>query len=322
MTIPRFNEIMPEALEFLANSDAINWRSLEIPLAEKMGLSPQEIEAEYDSGNGAIFLDRVSWALSALGRAKLVERPKRGFYQITQLGLTYLDRKEKIYPLVKEIDAKQRLQNKEQKQSEVVLTSHTSTPNHHEDKNLKQIDTTPSEALDLAFDEILESRYELILDTILSKTPTEFEHLVVKLLGKMGYGDQISNSGFVTKASNDGGIDGVVKEDVLGFGRIHIQAKRYARENSISRESIQNFVGALAVAQSNKGVFITTSRFTKGASDYAKNLNGSTNLVLIDGLQLAKYIYDYSLGMQTERVIEIKELDADFWDRMKNEELL
>ncbi|MGS0824935.1 restriction endonuclease [Shewanella sp. 0m-8] len=263
----------------------------------------------------------MSWALSALGRAKLVERPKRGFYQITQLGLTYLNRKEKIYPLVKEVDAKQRLQNKEQKQSEVALTSHTSTPNHHEDKNLKQIDTTPSEALDLAFDEILESRYELILDTILSKTPTEFEHLVVKLLGKMGYGDQISNSGFVTKASNDGGIDGVVKEDVLGFGRIHIQAKRYARENSISRESIQNFVGALAVAQSNKGVFITTSRFTKGASDYAKNLNGSTNLVLIDGLQLAKYIYDYSLGMQTERVIEIKELDADFWDRMKNEEL-
>ncbi|MCZ4339762.1 restriction endonuclease [Shewanella colwelliana] len=312
---------MPEALEFLANSDAINWRSLETPLAEKMGLSAQEIEAEYESGNGAIFLDRVSWALSALGRAKLVERPKRGFYQITQLGLTYLDRKEKIYPLVKEVDAKKRSLNKEKKQSEVALTTHTSTTNHHEDENIKLIDTTPSEALDLAFDEILESRYELILDTILSKTPTEFEHLVVKLLGKMGYGDQISNSGFVTQASNDGGIDGVVKEDVLGFGRIHIQAKRYARENSISRESIQNFVGALAVAQSNKGVFITTSRFTKGASDYAKNLNGSTNLVLIDGLQLAKYIYDYSLGMQTERVIEIKELDADFWDRMKNEEL-
>ena len=126
----------------------------------------------------------------------------------------------------------------------------------------------------------------------------------------------------VKSGNTDGGIDGVVKEDVLGFGRIHIQAKRYARENSISRENIQNFVGALAVAQSNKGVFITTSRFTKGATEYATSLNGSTNLVLIDGVQLAKYIYDYSLGMQTERVIEIKELDADFWDRMKNEELV
>ena len=313
---------MPVSLELLAKNEAMNWRSLEAPLAEIMGLSSEDVEAEYESGNGAIFLDRLSWALSGLVRAKLVERPKRGFYQITLLGRTYLDRKEKIYPLVKEVDAKQRLQNKEKKQSEVALTSHTSTTNHHEDENLKLIDTTPSEALDLAFDEILESRYELILDTILSKTPTEFEHLVVKLLGKMGYGDQITNSGFVTQASNDGGIDGVVKEDVLGFGRIHIQAKRYARENSISRENIQNFVGALAVAQSNKGVFITTSRFTKGASEYATNLNGSTNLVLIDGLQLAKYIYEYNLGMQTERVIEIKELDADFWDRMKNEELV
>lgn len=323
MNIPKFNEIMPAALELLAKNDAMNWRSLEAPLAHIMGLSQEEVEAEYDSGNGAIFLDRVTWALSALGRAKLVERPKRGFYQITKLGQTYLDRKDKIYPLVKEVDARKRLLNKDKRQNEHVSNERLNNSNaDRETESQKLIDSTPSEALDIAFSEILESRYELILDTILSKTPTEFEHLVVKLLGKMGYGDQVSNSGFVTQSSNDGGIDGVVKEDVLGFGRIHIQAKRYARENSISRENIQNFVGALAVAQSNKGVFITTSRFTKGATEYATSLNGSTNLVLIDGVQLAKYIYDYSLGMQTERVIEIKELDADFWDRMKNEELV
>ncbi|WP_428357213.1 restriction endonuclease [Methyloprofundus sp.] len=104
----------------------------------------------------------------------------------------------------------------------------------------------------------------------------------------------------------------------MGLGRIHIQAKRYARENTIGREEVQKFVGALAVAQSNKGVFITTSFYSKGAIEYSENLNGTTTLVLIDGNQLAEYIYQYSLGMQTEQTIEIKKLDSDFWDSIDN----
>ncbi len=153
----------------------------------------------------------------------------------------------------------------------------------------------------------------------MTKTPTSFEKLVVMLLQKMGYGGEIKNSGLVTKVSNDGGIDGIIKEDVLGLGRIHIQAKRYKMDSCIGREEIQKFVGALAVAQSNKGVFITTSYYSKGALEYVNNLNGSTTIVLIDGKQLAEYIYDYSLGMQVEQTIEIKKLDADFWDSMKDE---
>jgi len=158
----------------------------------------------------------------------------------------------------------------------------------------------------------------LHISTILTKTPVAFEKLVVSLLQKMGYGGEIQNSGLVIKASNDGGIDGIIKEDILGLGRIHIQAKRYKTDISIGREEIQKFVGALAVAQSNKGVFITTSCYTKGALEYANNLNDSTTLVLIDGKQLAGYIYDFGLGMQVEQTIEIKKLDADFWDSLKD----
>jgi restriction system protein len=138
----------------------------------------------------------------------------------------------------------------------------------------------------------------------------------------MGYGGEIKDSGTVTKISNDEGIDGIVKEDILGFGRIHIQAKRYKLEDCIGREHIQKFVGALAVAQSNKGVFITTSYFAKTAIDSVKNLNGATTIVLIDGQELAKDIYDYGLGMQVEQVIEVKKLDADYWDNMKDDEKL
>ena len=142
------------------------------------------------------------------------------------------------------------------------------------------------------------------------------------LLQKMGYGGEIKDSGFVTKASNDEGIDGIIKEDVLGLGRIHIQAKRYKVDSSIGREDIQKFVGALAGAQSNKGVFITTSHFSKGAIDYVKGLNNTTTIVLIDGDELAEYIYDYGLGMQVESVVEIKKLDTDFWDMMIDEQQL
>ena len=132
----------------------------------------------------------------------------------------------------------------------------------------------------------------------------------------MGYGGEIKNSGQVTQYSNDKGIDGIIREDILGFGRINIQAKRYAIENKVPREDIQKFVGALAVAQSDKGVFITTSEFTKGAYEYAESLNFSTKIVLINGEKLAEYIYNYNVGIQTERIIEIKKLDSDYWDNM------
>jgi restriction system protein len=179
---------------------------------------------------------------------------------------------------------------------------------------------TPQEKLYASFTNIRKSIYEEILSTILSKTPTEFEKLVVILLQSMGYGGEIKNSGFVTSRTNDGGIDGIIKEDILGLGRIHIQAKRYKLDSGIGREAIQSFVGALAVAQSNKGVFITTSYFSRGAIDYAENLNGSTTVVLIDGEQLAEYIYDFGLGMQVEQTIKIKKLDSDFWDSMLDNE--
>ena len=157
------------------------------------------------------------------------------------------------------------------------------------------------------------------IEPILSKTPREFEKLVVSLMQKLGYGGQIKNSGLVTQATNDKGIDGIIKEDILGFGRIYNQAKRYNRDNLIGREDIQKFVGALAVENSDKGVFITTSDFNKGAYEYVENLSSNNKIVLINGNKLSEYIYEFNLGMQTEKLIEVKRLDSDFWDNLENE---
>ena len=310
MAIPKYDEIMPALLAYLAGHGVLGWRELEAPLAVEFELSDAEVAKEYDSGNGTVFLDRISWALSYSVMAGLVERPKRGFYQVTELGRRMVATPDKIGPFVKQKLAERELQRKAAKAADQASDS----------ADLDENQATPHEALLQAYEDIRGSLFDEILDTILRKTPIEFEKLVVKLLDRMGYGGEVKDAGQVTQASNDGGIDGIIKEDVLGLGRIHIQAKRYAKDNTVGREEIQKFVGALAVAQSNKGVFITTSRYSRGAIEYAENLNGATNVVLIDGVQLSEYIYDFGLGMQSEQVVEIKKMDIDFWDGMQDQQ--
>ena len=304
MTIPRYDDLFVSVLDFLKDGSERKPRELEIPLADQHKLSEEDVSKLYESGNGPIFFDRISWSLSYLRMAGLVEKPKRGIYKITEKGIEILSTPEKLKNYVKTKSSER--DKKKAKKKPVEL------------ETIEDSDLTPQEKLYESYENIRQSAYEDILDTIISKSAKEFEHLVVALLERMGYGGEVKNAGKVTQYTNDGGIDGVIKEDVLGLGRIHIQAKRYNRNNTVGREEIQKFVGALAVAQSNKGVFITTSTYSKGAIDYASSLHGSTTLVLIDGLKLAQYIYDYSLGMQTEQVIEIKKMDSDFWDSMQD----
>ena len=309
MPLPKHDEIRLPALQLLKAKGKIKLGDFVKPLAEHFSLSDEELNKMYKSGNGPIFYDRISWALSYLNMGGLLDKPKRGTYEINSKGLELIEKPEQIDKYIqKEVEKREPKRQKKKSEEQIIELDDTSS------------ELTPQEKLYSSFSNIKKSVYSDIINTILTKTPIAFEKLVVSLLQKMGYGGEIENSGLVTKASNDGGIDGIIKEDVLGLGRIHIQAKRYKTDNGIGREEIQKFVGALAVAQSNKGVFITTSYYSKGAIEYANNLNGSTTLVLIDGKQLAEYIYDFGLGMQIEQTIEIKKLDADFWDSMKDDE--
>lgn len=311
MPIPTHDEIRVPALKLLKEKGILKLKDFEIPLSKVFKLTEDELNQMYDSGNAKIFYDRISWALSYLNMAGLTKKPKRAYYEITENGIKILANPSKINEyILKKIQ--QRNQEKNNINKDMLII------NINESNN----ELTPSETIEISFQKIKNKIYNEILDAIISKTPREFEKLVVELLKKMGYGGEIQNSAEVTQYSNDNGIDGIIKEDVLGFGRIYIQAKRYQRDNKIGREDLNKFVGALAVAQSNKGVFITTSSFNKNAIEYANKLNNNTTLVLIDGEQLAKYIYDYSLGMQTEQIIEIKKLDSDFWDSMEDDNTL
>ena len=310
MSIPTHDEIRVPALKLLKEKGVLKLKDFEVPLAEEFNLTHDELIKMYDSGNGPVFYDRISWALSYLNMAGLTKKPKRAYYEITEDGMKALNTPEKVDEYITK-----KIQQRNQEKN-IISDENTTASNNIDDSN---DDMTPSETIEISFKKIKNKIYNDILDTIISKSPREFEKLVVALLQKMGYGGEIQNSGEVTQYSNDNGIDGIIKEDVLGFGRIYIQAKRYQKDNKIGREDLNKFVGALAVAQSNKGVFITTSSFNKNAVEYASKLNSTTTLVLIDGEQLAKYIYDYSLGMQTKEIIEIKELDSDFSDSMEDD---
>ncbi len=306
--IPQFDEIRIQALKELSTGGVMRAKELRIPLAKHFGLTEEEMNAWYPSGNGEVFLDRISWALSYLFIAGLVEKPQRGDYKISEKGLSMLSSctEEQINEFIKvTVNAKTPKKNSKNKK---IVSSYVENDDER----------TPEEELADSYDRIKQNVQSQILTTILSKQPQEFERLVVKLLQAMGYGGEIKNSGIVTKLSNDGGIDVIIKEDILGFNHISIQAKRYALDNNVGRNEVQSFVGAVAGTPSKKGVFITTSDYTKGAMEYVESLNGSPTIILINGQQLTEYIYDYGLGLQTEKVLKVMKMDTDYWDAMNN----
>lgn len=308
--IPQFEEIRLQALRELSSGAVMRTKELRDPLAKYFQLTEDEINAWYPSGNGNIFLDRISWALSYLFIARLVEKPKRGDYKISLKGLEMLSNStdEQITIYVKNAV----LANSSKK----IVKSKGCDPMAN--KSVSE-EHTPQENLDNSYNNIKKSISSEILATILSKKPYEFERLVVKLLQMMGYGGEVKNSGIVTKLTNDGGIDGIIKEDILGFNHISIQAKRYAEHNNVGRKEIQSFVGAVAGTSSKKGVFITTSDYTKEAIDYVESLNGSPTIILINGQLLTEYMYDCGLGLQTEKVLKVMKMDMDYWDSMDDD---
>lgn len=308
--IPQFEEIRIEVLKELKSGKVMRTRDLKLLLAKHFHLTQEEMNAWYPSGNGEIFYDRISWALSYLFIAGLVEKPQRGDYKISEKGLSMLSTctEKQINEYVR-ATVNARTREKSKSKDVKIASPHTVTDSER----------TPEEDLGDSYGRIKQNIQSQILTTILSKRPQEFERVVVKLLQTMGYGGEIKNSGIVTRLSNDGGIDGIIKEDILGFNHISIQAKRYALGNNVMRNEVQSFVGAVAGTPSKKGVFITTSDFTKGAIEYVESLNGTPTIILINGQQLTEYIYDYGLGLQTEKVLKIMKMDNDYWDAMENE---
>jgi len=177
----------------------------------------------------------------------------------------------------------------------------------------EDVENTPEEIIEGAYQKINVSLADELLAAIMEQTPTFFERLVVQLLIKMGYGGAFDDAGKVVGKTNDEGIDGIIREDKLGFSSIYIQAKRWDIGMTVGRPEIQKFVGALAGQGASKGLFITTAQFSKDAKNYAENRAYGATIVLVDGKMLARLMIENELGVSPVMKYTIRKLDGDYF---------
>lgn len=299
MAVPKFFEFFEAFLKAVSDGELHSAKDVRNNIANSMKLTEEDLAEMLPSGSQRTFDNRVAWARTYLDKAGLIETPMRGKYHITEEGIRALTSNEKI-------DLSYLEKSEKFKDFHNVTTQNTSIEIQDE-KN-----ETPLEILESAHKQYLSALASQLMDEVMKLTPVEFERLVVKLLLKMGYGSGIEGAGMVTQASNDGGIDGIIKEDQLGFSHIYIQAKQWALEQTVGKPEIQKFVGALQGQQAQKGLFITTARFSSGAIQYANNLLG-VKVVLVDGSALTKLMIKHSVGVSLEQTYEVKKIDSDFF---------
>ena len=233
----------------------------------------------------------------------MIELPQRGVYRITQRGKDYLATHKDL--------RKQDLMQFPEFVSYATGATITNSTKAESVQNNNQ-NLTPTEQLEQAFHSIIDDLAADLLQKTLEQSPYFFEHLVVDLLVKMGYGGSFANSAQVTQYVHDDGIDGIIYEDKLGLDKIYIQAKRYKLDNTVGKPQIQQFSGALDEQQATKGVFITTSSYSKEAKQYVEKLN--KKIVLMDGQELARYMIEYNVGVSTKQVYEVKRIDSDYFE--------
>lgn len=299
MAVPKFFEFFEAFLKVVSDGELHTAKEVRNTIASKMAISDGDLAEMLPSGKQRTFDNRVAWARTYLDKAGLIETPFRGKYRITEAGKNALRSGEKIDLAYLE-------------KSDEFKKFHTVTTSHSTDDVIEEKDESPIEVLEAAYSQVTAALASQLMDEVMKLTPVEFERLVVKLLLRMGYGSGIDDAGMVTQQSNDGGIDGIIKEDQLGFSHIYIQAKQWSTEQTVGKPEIQKFVGALQGQQAQKGLFITTARFSSGALQYASNLLGA-KVVLVDGSTLTKLMIKHNVGVSLEQVYEVKRIDTDFF---------
>ena len=299
MAVPKFFEFFEGFLHAVQDENLHTAHEVREIIAQEMNISATDRAELLPSGKQSTFDNRVAWARTYLDKAGLIETPVRGKYRITAEGKKALASGEEIN--LKYLEKTERFR-----------VFHNATAPTASDASEQERSESPMELLDAAYQQVNAALSSQLMDEIIKLTPIEFEKLVVKLLLHMGYGNGIDDAGMVTQQSNDGGIDGIIKEDQLGFSHIYIQAKQWSPDRTVEKPEIQKFVGALQGQQAQKGLFITTAKFTSGALKYSENLLG-TKVVLVDGNMLTKLMIKHSVGVSTEHVYEIKRLDSDFF---------
>lgn len=306
MTIPDYQTLMRPVLEYLADGGEHRLRDLKEAMADQFNLTAEERAQMTPSGRSRLIYNRVGWATSYLAQAGLIHRPRRGYSVITAEGRRVLAE----HPDRVDLTVLEQFEPFRAFRDRARNRDGNKTPQPPVD--LDDSSATPQDLIDAA---VLENQATLeteLLDRALTLSPTGFEDLVIRLLEKMGYG----RAGNVerTSASGDAGVDGIISQDPLGLDRIYVQAKRYALDRTVDRPRIHEFAGALLGKQGDRGVFITTSSFTRGALLEAERINA--RIELIDGARLARLLVQYGVGVQESHTVVLHRIDEDFFEEI------
>ena len=307
MSVPDYQSLMLPVLEQSASGE-VRIGEVVDRLAKDLNLSEDDLAELIPSGKQTTFSNRVHWAKSYLKQAGLVEATKRAHFRISERG------KEVLKSGIDKIDI-----NYLKKFPEfIVLQNRSSSDNLNEEASASpkfevvDVSQTPDDLMRVTNRAINLSLGQEIIDRIVLGTPAFFERIVVSLLLSMGYGGTFAEAGRAIGKSGDDGIDGVIDQDTLGLDRVYIQAKKYQHDNNIGPGAIRDFFGSLDMHKASKGLFVTTSSFTKSAIDTADKLG--KRIVLIDGRTLAQLMIRFNVGCRVEEVFEFKKIDEEFFD--------
>ncbi len=301
MAIPDYQSLMLPVLEAAAKAETSVPR-VESEIATKLGLSDDERKQMLPSGKQRVLHNRIHWAKFYLTKAGLLESPRRGRFVITPAGQQVLanppaslDTKYLLtIPVFRDF-------YRGGDEAEVITAA----------AEVEPPSATPEEVVEAAYKAVHAALRADLLDRILQNSPSFFERVIVELLVAMGYGGSHRNASEQLGKSGDGGVDGVINEDVLGLDRVYVQAKRYARERAVGRPEIQAFTGSLVGLGASKGVFVTTAAFSAQAVEFASRI--PQRVILIDGRRLTELMVEHGVGVRSGRVLEFKRLDEDFF---------
>ncbi len=298
---------MLPVLRALAATSPQHRNTLSDLMSDQFGLTVDEREKLLPSGKATVIRSRTGWALSYMKQAALVESPKRGWYALTARG------KDVLAKNPASVDSVFLRQFPEFLEFRSRTRADTDTPDNSPAETRPAAvspDLDPEEALEDAYLRLRAEVEAELLETVKSGSPQFFERLVIDLLVQMGYGGSREEAARAVGRSGDGGIDGVIDEDRLGLDVIYVQAKRW--EGSVGRPEIQKFAGALQGQRARKGVFITTSFFTREALEYAERIE--SRIVLIDGRRLAALMFDANVGVAPRVSFTVKSTDGDYFE--------
>lgn len=312
MPIPDYQTLMLPLLRLAGDNAEHRFREAVEQLALEFGITDEERNMMLPSNTAPLFDNRVGWARTYLKQAELLESRKRGFFQITSRG------KELLAKNLSRVDNSTleqypeylafKLRRSEEKPTGFSQPSDKIVTNYK--TAIEPSESTPEELFSQAYQRLRRNLEIELLEQVKAASPAFFERLVIDLLVGMGYGGSRQDAGRAIGKSGDGGIDGIIKEDKLGLDVIYVQAKRW--EGTVGRPEIQKFAGALQGQRANKGVFITSSFFSKDAEEYTSII--SSKIILINGEQLVSLMIDHNVGVSPISRFELKRVDSDYFE--------